>query len=330
MCHFIKVFFTGGCALRVAVTKEYDGKEVLYLLRRMLGLSSAMIRHLKFLDDGITIGGERVTVRRVLREGEVLILNTADSEQSQIITPVELPLPIAYEDEDMVIPDKPAFMPTHTSHDHYDDTVANALAYRYKVEKEHFVFRAVNRLDRNTSGLLIIAKNRIAAAKLTRAMQEKKMCKKYIAILDGTLDADGGVIDTYIRRREESIIVREVCEAREGADRAITEYRVICRTDGYTIVEAEPRTGRTHQLRVHFAHLGAPILGDDLYGTASEYIDRHALHSYSLTLPHPTSGESLEIRVPLPEDMQRVVEKLFPEKDINDEIRKQDERNRAK
>ena len=105
---------------------------------------------------------------------------------------------------------------------------------------------------------------------------------------------------------------------------------MICRTDRYTIVEAEPRTGRTHQLRVHFAHLGAPILGDDLYGTASEYIDRHALHSYSLTLPQPTTGETLEVRVPLPEDMQRVVEKLFPEKDINDEIRKQNERNRAK
>ena len=311
--------------MNFTVTKEYDGKSVLYILQRTLGLSSGMIRHLKFLDDGIMINGERVTVRRVLKEGEVLMLNTSDTEHTQTVKPVELLLSIAYEDEDMVIPDKPAFMPTHPSHDHYEDTVANALAYRYKDEKKRFVFRPVNRLDRNTSGLLIIAKNRIAAANLTRAMQQKKMCKKYIAILDGALEADGGVIDTYMRRTAESIIVREVCEACEGADRAITEYRVICRTDRYTIVEAEPRTGRTHQLRVHFAHLGAPILGDDLYGAESEYIERHALHSHALTLPHPTSGEPLEVRAPLPSDMRRALEKLFPEKDIKDienEIRK--------
>lgn len=281
-----------------------------------------MIRHLKFLDDGITVDGERVTVRRVLREGEVLTLNTSDTEHTQIIKPVELPLAIAYEDADMVIPDKPAFMPTHPSHDHYEDTVANALAFRYKDEKEHFVFRPVNRLDRNTSGLLIIAKNRIAAAKLTKAMQEKRISKKYIAILDGVIEDDGGVIDTYMRRTAESIIVREVCEACEGADRAITEYRVICRSDRYTVVEAEPRTGRTHQLRVHFAHLGAPIVGDDLYGKESEHIPRHALHSHSLTLLCPTSGEMLTVRAPLPADMQGLLEKLFPEKDIDDEIRK--------
>lgn len=308
--------------MNFTVTKEHDGKSVLYILQKTLCLSSGMIRHLKFLDDGITVDGERVTVRRVLREGEVLTLNTSDTENTQIIKPVELPLAIAYEDADMVIPDKPAFMPTHPSHDHYEDTVANALAFRYKDEKEHFVFRPVNRLDRNTSGLLIIAKNRIAAAKLTKAMQEKRISKKYIAILDGVIEDDGGVIDTYMRRTAESIIVREVCEACEGADRAITEYRVICRSDRYTVVEAEPRTGRTHQLRVHFAHLGAPIVGDDLYGKESEHIPRHALHSHSLTLPCPTSKEMMTVRAPLPADMQGLLEKLFPEKDINDEIRK--------
>ena len=281
-----------------------------------------MIRHLKFLDDGITVAGERVTVRRVLRAGDILVLNTADTECDTPIKPVDLPLSIAYEDGDMVIPDKPAFMPTHPSHDHYEDTVANALAFRYKEEQESFVFRPVNRLDRNTSGLLIIAKNRIAAAKLTRAMQEKRIRKKYIAVLDGVPLSDGGVIDTYMRRTAESIIVREVCEGCEGADRAITEYRVIYRSDRYTVVEAEPKTGRTHQLRVHFAHIGAPIVGDDLYGGESEYIDRHALHSHSLELPHPTSGEILTVRAPLPADMRELLKKLFPEKDIENEIKK--------
>ena len=304
------------------VTAEYDGKSVLYILQNTLGLSGGMIRHLKFLEDGITVGGERVTVRRVLKLGEELVLNTADAEAEKPIKPVELSLAIAYEDEDMVIPDKPAFMPTHPSHDHYEDTVANALAFRYRDDGDAFVFRPVNRLDRNTSGLLIIAKSRIAAAKLTRAMQEGRVRKKYVAILDGTLEADGGVIDTYMRRTAESIIVREVCDECEGADRAITEYRVIYRSDRYTVVEAEPKTGRTHQLRVHFAHLGAPIVGDDLYGDASEYIDRHALHSHSLTLVQPTSGEPLAVRAPLPDDMRVLLEKLFPDEDIYDEIRK--------
>lgn len=308
--------------MTVQITKELDGKEVLYLLRHTLGLSSAMIRHLKFLEDGIMINGERVTVRRVMRDGDELYLNTADEEQEKPVLAVDLPLSIAYEDDDVVIPDKPAFMPTHPSHDHYDDTVANALAYRYRSASEPFVFRPVNRLDRNTSGLLIIAKNRISAARLTRDMQDKKMCKRYIAILDGVLEAECGVIDTYMRRTSESIIVREVCEECAGADRAITEYRVICRTERYTVVEAEPRTGRTHQLRVHFAHLGAPIVGDDLYGTASEHIDRHALHSYSLTLPHPKSRETLNIKAPLPDDMRRLIQKLMPEKDIENELRK--------
>ena len=304
------------------VTAEYDGKSVLYILQNTLGLSGGMIRHLKFLEDGITVGGERVTVRRVLKLGEELVLNTANEASEKPIKPVELPLAIAYEDEDMVIPDKPAFMPTHPSHDHYEDTVANALAFRYRDDGDAFVFRPVNRLDRNTSGLLIIAKCRIAAAKLTRAMQEGRVRKKYVAILDGTLEADGGVIDTYMRRTAESIIVREVCDECEGADRAITEYRVIYRSERYTVVEAEPKTGRTHQLRVHFAHLGAPIVGDDLYGYASEYIDRHALHSHSLTLVQPTSGEPLAVRAPLPEDMRALLEKLFPDEDVYDEIRK--------
>lgn len=304
------------------VTNEQDGKSVLYVLRVELGLSSGMIRHLKFLDDGITANGERVTVRYVLRAGDVLVLNTADRELEKPIKPVDLPLSIAYEDEDMVIPDKPAFMPTHPSHDHYEDTVANALAFRYRDETDAFVFRPVNRLDRNTSGLLIIAKGRIAAAKLTSAMKEKRISKKYIAVLDGVIDSDGGVIDTYMRRTAESIIVREVCEECEGADRAITEYRVICRSERYTVVEAEPKTGRTHQLRVHFAHLGAPIVGDDLYGCESEYINRHALHSHSLTLPHPTSNETLRISAPIPADMRELLEKIFSDKDIDDEIKK--------
>ncbi|MBO5682697.1 MAG: RluA family pseudouridine synthase [Clostridia bacterium] len=302
------------------VTSELDGASVLYVLRHELGLSSKMIKHLKFLEDGITVGGKRVTVRHALREGDELLLNTEERECESRILPVDLPLRIAYEDEELIIPDKPAFMPTHPSHDHYEDTLANALAFRHSGER--FVFRPVNRLDRNTSGLLIIAKNRISAAKLTKSMQERGFSKKYVAILDGAIPKDCGVIDTYMRRTAESIIVREVCDACEGADRAITRYRVILRSPTHTMVMAEPITGRTHQIRVHFAHLGAPLVGDDLYGRESEDIKRHALHSASLSLPHPNSGEEISVRAPLPVDMRALAEKLFPKEDIDGEIEK--------
>jgi 23S rRNA pseudouridine1911/1915/1917 synthase len=136
-------------------------------------------------------------------------------------------------------------------------------------------------------------------------MQEKKIQKKYIAILDGVLPNDSGIIETYMRRTSESIIVREVCEKEQGADFALTEYRVICRSDKHTMVLAEPKTGRTHQLRVHFASLGCAIEGDDMYGSESPYISRHALHSFELSFPRP-SGDQQTVYAPIPEDMKKL------------------------
>ena len=302
------------------IGKEEKGISVLEFIRTRLGISRAMLRELKYREGGIEVDGEHVTVRRILAEGEVLSLKMEDDAASENIVPTEMALDIAYEDDDLVIPAKPPFMPTHPSHLHHGDTLADALAYRYLSSGEPFVFRPVNRLDRNTSGLLVIARNRIAAAKLTRSMQERGFSKKYIAILDGVIPEDSGVIDTYMRRTAESIIVREVCDACEGADRAITKYRVILRSPAHTLVMAEPITGRTHQIRVHFAHLGAPLVGDDLYGKESEDIERHALHSHALVLPHPSTGEELFLSAPLPEDMRSLAEKLFQKEDIDGEI----------
>jgi 23S rRNA pseudouridine1911/1915/1917 synthase len=135
-------------------------------------------------------------------------------------------------------------------------------------------------------------------------MQEKKIQKRYIAILDGVLADDSGIIETYMRRTRESIIVREVCEKEQGADFALTEYRVICRSDKHTMVLAEPKTGRTHQLRVHFASLGTPIAGDGLYGRPSDDApSRTCLHAFSLSFVHPSTGERMTLRAPLPDDI---------------------------
>ena len=292
------------------VDKENNGVTVLHILSSVLGLSRGMIKHLKFLDDGIMLNSERVTVRKTVCEGDLLCLNTEEAEESGI-EPSELALDIVYEDSDIVVPDKPPFMPTHPSHDHYRDTVANALAFRYKNDNAPFVFRPVNRLDRNTSGLLIIARNRIAAGRLYESMLKKEIKKKYIAVLDGVPSERTGKIEGYIRRTAKSIIVREVCGENEGGDYALSSYRVLFENGRYSVVLAEPITGRTHQLRVHFASVGCPIIGDDIYGSESPFISRHALHAAKLCFYHPTTKEQISLSAPLHDDMNFLIKQLF-------------------
>lgn len=304
--------------MEYTVEKEWDGRSVLDVIRGRLGISGSMLRHLKFLENGILLCGVRVTVRATVHEGDLLVLATDDEVPQEGLLGVDLPIDVLYEDEDLVVPDKPADMPTHPSHNHHEDTVANALAFRYKKMGVPFVFRPINRLDRNTSGLLLVARNRLSASALSAAMREGKIEKQYLAVLDGVPPHAEGVIETYIRRTKESIIVRENCAEGEGGDRAVTRYRVLFCTETHALVAAEPITGRTHQLRVHFAGLGCPITGDDMYGAPSKLIGRHALHAHTLSFPHPKSGEILFCRAPLHDDMAALVAHLFPEipKDI--------------
>lgn len=299
--------------MQIVILKEYDGLLLLQFLRQTLGFSSKLVKHLKFLPNGITVNGVQRTVRYVLKAGDVLTLATDDTVAADI-APVSLPIEILYEDDDLVVPCKPAGMPTHPSHGHYTDTVANALAFRYRQNGIPFVFRPINRLDRNTSGLLLVARNRPSAGKLSDWMKANKIQKRYLAVLDGEMQETGGMIDACLHRTAQSIIVREVC-APDAPDAAPskTEYRVLSVQNGHTLVEACPITGRTHQLRVHFASIGYPITGDDLYGTASPLIARHALHAYSLSFPHPSSGRRLTLSAPPPKDFSGLTEAYFPQ-----------------
>ena len=294
------------------ITEAHDGKLLRQFLQADLRLSSKEIKHIKFLENGLTVNGERVTVRRILHTGDLLRIASEDTETAPI-KPVDLPIAILYEDAHIVVPSKPADMPTHPSHDHYDDTVANALAYRYAKNGEPFVFRPVNRLDRNTSGLLLIARNRTSAGRLSEAMKSGKIRKSYLAILDGEMPLGEGVIDACLHRTTESIILREVCppDAPDAAP-SRTEYRVLAVENGHTLVEAHPITGRTHQLRVHFAHIGHPLTGDDLYGTPSDAIARHALHARTLVFPHPMTSEVMELTAQLAGDFETALRKFFP------------------
>lgn len=278
-----------------------------YLKR--LSLSNKLISHLKTVENGITVNGEHVTVRYTLKQGDLVSLAIEDTESSESVEPRELPLDILYEDEDLVVCNKPPFMPTHPSHNHHDDTLANALAFYYS--DKPFVFRPVNRLDRNTSGTVLVAKNARAAAMLFSEMKRRNIGKTYLAVVEGEI-CGSGVIEKHLCRTEASIIVRRVCEESEpGAQYAKTEYKVVERGNGLSLVRLNPLTGRTHQLRVHLASIGHPILGDDIYGNTSELISRQALHAESLTFKRPSDGETIEIKAPLPRDIKDAAKDLI-------------------
>ena len=297
----------------ILIDESLAGQCVRRVLQVELKLSTKMIKSLKYRPLGIAVDGKAVTVRHILSLGECLSLAVEDEESSPALAPVDLPLDILYEDEDIVVPAKPADMPTHPSHDHYTDTVANALAFRYAEEGIPFVFRPINRLDRNTSGLLLICRNKRSAGRMTQAMQKGEIQKTYLAVCIGEMQEQTGVIDAPLHRTKESIIVREVCApTAPDADAACTEYRVLAVENGYSLVLVQPLTGRTHQIRVHFAHAGHPLVGDDLYGAPTPLIDRHALHAYQLSFPHPMTEEKITFSAPLCADMLALIMQCFP------------------
>ena len=292
------------------ITKAEEGTLLREYLRKTLGLSRAELTVLKQRDEGILLNGIRVTVRAVLHEGDILTLDRVDKTSSEAVVPRNLPLSILYEDEDLIAVNKPPFMPTHPSHGHYEDTLANALAFHFAAAGEPFVFRAVNRLDRDTSGIVLVAKNRGAAFRLSQAIAGGEVEKRYLALAIGKI-AHSGTVDANIRRRTESMIERTVCPPTEGQS-AKTDYRPLTGNESLTLLEVMPITGRTHQIRVHMASLGHPLLGDTLYGnpSPSPLIARQALHAVSLTFHRPSDGETITVTAPLPPDMAAIVQTL--------------------
>ncbi len=266
-------------------------------------MSSNLVKSLKKYDEGIRVNGRHERVSYVLKTGDEVSVTLVEGA-SENIAPVKLPLDIVYEDEDVMVINKPPAMPTHPSPDNYDNTLANALMYYFLEKGEQRVFRAVNRLDKDTSGLMAAAKNSYAHARLAEDLKEKKLSRKYTAIVCGEIGNDG-VIDAPIKRRDGSAIERAVAE---DGQRAVTRYKILERLDGYTVLELELETGRTHQIRVHMAYIGHPLLGDWLYGEENHALfDRPALHSCYLEMTHPVTGETLEFTAPLPEDMWKFI-----------------------
>ncbi|MBE6581662.1 MAG: RluA family pseudouridine synthase [Ruminococcaceae bacterium] len=293
-----------GARMLTVISSEYDGMILREYLRNVLRLSRAELTELKKRDDGIMLNGVRVTVRALLKDGDELILSRDDIASSEGVKPVPLPLDILYEDDDVIALNKPPFMPTHPSHEHQSDTLANALAYYFESKGIPFVFRAVNRLDRDTSGVVLVAKNKNSAFVLAKQIAEFKVTKKYIAIVDGEV-LSSGEIEGNIRRIEDGKMRRGVFP---DGQYALTEYEVLGVKNGLSALLVSPKTGRTHQIRVHTSYIGHPILGDTLYGdeNGSELISRQALHAYSLTFSLPSNNETITVTAPLPSDMASI------------------------
>ena len=297
---------------------KFTGLTIKEILINELGFSKRAITSLKARPDGILLNGQHATVRAKIQENDILIINCEDIESNEEkLVPSSTMPDIIYEDQGIIALNKPPFMPTHQSQGHFYDTLANSLAYYFSLQGRPFIFRSVNRLDRNTSGIVLVAKDRLTSSKLSNQMKANEISKSYIAILKGELPLGKGEIHTYIRRREKSIILREVCNDCPDSKIAITEYEVLAARNGLSLVIASPITGRTHQLRVHFAHIGAQILGDDLYGISSVLINRHALHAYKLDFSHPETNAKTTLFAPLPSDMAKIIENNFGKDYIN-------------
>ena len=269
------------------------------------GYSHAVLVHLKQTEYGITLNGAWAYVTSRLHTGDTLICTLSEETSSANIVPAPLPLHIIYEDEDILIVDKPADMPVHPSLHNYNNTLANAVAWYYQSQGIAYTFRCINRLDRDTSGLVLLAKNMLSSAILSRQMVNREIRRTYLAIADG-ITKDSGTINAPIGRVSDSVITR--CIDLEHGETAITHYQKIAVHPmlPLTLLALQLDTGRTHQIRVHMQSIGHPLIGDFLYHPDTTQIKRQALHSCQLKFRHPITKAELVFQAPLPADMYHI------------------------
>ncbi|MGN1401533.1 MAG: RluA family pseudouridine synthase [Bacillus sp. (in: firmicutes)] len=287
--------------LKWNVGPDGHGKPLREFLREK-SISKAALTDIKFKGGSILVDDEEQTVRYHLTEGESVKVLFPEEKPSEGLIPEDLPLRIVYEDQHVLVVDKPAYMNTIPSREHPCGSVANGIIGYYQRTGVMSTFHVVTRLDRDTSGLLLVAKHRHGHHILSEQQKKGTVNRTYEALVHGRLSGEG-TVEEPIGRKGTSIIEREV---RADGQYACTLYRAIEFCGEYTRIELNLRTGRTHQIRVHMSHLGHPLLGDDLYGGSTEKMDRQALHCKKLSFIHPISEERLTFTADLPEDMKRI------------------------
>ena len=285
------------------ISPAFEGETIQSYLKH-LNYSSQIITHLKRTENGILLNGIWGRVRDILHENDILTITLIETESSENIVATKLPLDIVYEDEDLMIINKAADTPIHPSQGNYDNTLANAVAYHFQQKGETFVYRCINRLDRDTTGLLILAKHMYSASLLSEMVQNREIHREYLAVSSGFVP-DQGIIEAPIGRVDGSTIERQVDF--QNGDYACTHYKRVDFQNGYSLVSLKLATGRTHQIRVHMKHIGHPLPGDFLYNPDYSVIQRQALHSHRLEFLHPITHKKMEFTAPLPEDMNSIL-----------------------
>lgn len=274
-----------------------------YLRRR--GYSRQNLTELKKRKDSVRLNGAGCILKETMSAGDELAVRIEETEVSERIPPTEIPINVVYEDEDLLVVNKPAGLPMHPSMKNYEYSLANALVWHYQQKGKLFVFRCANRLDKDTSGLTVVAKHMVSANILSAMGYRHEIQREYLAIVRGKVQPDSGIIDAPLSRKEGSVIERKIDF--EHGEHAVTHYRVLEEKNGHSLVLLRLETGRTHQIRIHMKYLGFPLIGDYLYNPDMEYISRQALHSYHLSFLHPITQEKMDFTAPLPEDMRKVL-----------------------
>lgn len=265
--------------------------------------STQSLKILKQNPEAILVNGKPAFLNQELEPGDAVCVRIRDRGNSDGILPVHLPLDVIYEDEDLLVVNKPAGMPVHPSFRNRDNTLGNGLMWYFRERGEAFVFRCINRLDRDTSGLTVVAKHMVSAG-----MLQGKTRREYLAIVKGEIPQKAGKIDAPIGRKEDSCMERMI-DWKHG-EPAVTHFYTLSVRNGHSLVLLRLETGRTHQIRVHMKYFGYPLIGDYLYYPDNTYIDRQALHAFRLGFTQPLTGEVLTFCAPVPPDMEKAMKQL--------------------
>lgn len=274
------------------------------VLKNEFKISSRLL-HKLINSNQIFLNSNSIDTRSIVKENDVIVVDLDFVEESENIISQKMDLNIIYEDDAILAINKPAGIAIHPSILHYSDSLANGVKYYLESIGLKRKIRPINRLDLNTSGLVIFAKNEYVQECLIQQMNKNIFKKEYLAIVDGIFDKDCGTINLKIDRKENSIIKRCISE---NGQSAITHYKVIKALGTFSLVKCTLETGRTHQIRLHMSAIGHPLLGDTLYGIESDLINRQALHSYKMNFIHPITNKKVELFCDLPNDMKKVAQ----------------------
>ncbi len=286
------------------VTEEYDGRKTIHFLRGHCGISSRLMRTVKFAKDGMLCNGEHIRTIDKVKCGDIITINIPDDEPQIELKNTELD--ILYEDDDILVINKSPFMAMHPTHNHQGDTLANSVAGYLSKKGKYAAFRAVGRLDKGTSGVVVCALNKLSAAKLAGEIK-----KEYVALVKGELDGNGTVnVPIY---RPDPMKTLRACSYELGVEDAVTHWSVEKKFSGATLVKLNLETGRTHQIRVHMSFEGHPLAGDDMYGDFMTQIGHQLLHCRKCSFSHPVTNEKMEFEAPYFEDFENALSVLCSE-----------------